>query len=231
MSDFAYRIDLDTKEIEKERGVIEEEDRARTSVRQCILNKMLPVLLPGSRAAKRLPIGKMEVDKQVREKRFVEFYEKWYHPENAVLMIVGDIEPNSIEKLIFKHFKGWPKKEKVPAHLPSGIKPYTKESAFVVTDKELTQASVGLTSIRSLKPMKNTGDYRREVISNIGQWIINKRLGDMSLKIGQGELPVSIGFFIWFFKCLYIHKCFSRWQSRELEIDARAVDKRSQKSS
>ena len=184
LSDFAYRLDLDTKEIDKERGVIEEEERARSSVRQRILNEIIPVVLPGSRAAKRLPIGKMDVIKTAPRERFVEFYEKWYHPENAVLMIVGDIKPEEIEALVVKHFSAWEQKKEIPKPLPTGIKPYTRESAYVVTDSELTQASIGVSCIKSLRPLKNTDDYRRQVITNLGEWIINKRLGDM-LKNGE----------------------------------------------
>ncbi|MCM8529581.1 MAG: insulinase family protein, partial [Lentisphaeraceae bacterium] len=186
LSDFAFRLDLDTSEIDKERGVIQEEDRARTSVRQRILNKMLPVLLPGSRAAERLPIGKMDVIQNAPRERFVEFYEKWYHPDNSVLMIVGDVNTEAIEKTLIKHFQAWPRKEKIPEHLPSGIKPYTKTSAFVVTDSELTDASVGLTSIRSLRKIENEADYKDELVSNLGEWIMNKRFSDM-LKAGKAS--------------------------------------------
>ena len=92
LSDFAYRLDLNITEIDKERGVILEEQRARTSVNQRILEKLLPELLPDSRVAKRLPIGKMDIVRKAERQRFLEFYYKWYHPHNAVLMVVGDIK-------------------------------------------------------------------------------------------------------------------------------------------
>jgi zinc protease len=186
MADFAYGLDLNLQEIDKERGVIQEENRARTSVRQRIMNTMLPVLLPGSRAAHRLPIGKMDIIQKATRENFVDFYEKWYHPENAVVMVVGDIKAAAVEKLLAKHFLGWKKKTQAPEHLPTGIKPYTKDNSYVVADAELTEASVSLTSIRSMRPIKTEGDYRRELIADLGQWVMNRRLGDL-VKSGQAS--------------------------------------------
>jgi zinc protease len=135
LSDFAFRLDLEIKEIDKERGVIQEEQRARTSVNQRIMEKMLPQLLPDSRTAQRLPIGNMAVIQKASRQRFVDFYEKWYHPENCVLIIVGDINAGAIEEMINKHFKDWKKKANAPKHLKSGIKPYLNSRSYVVADK------------------------------------------------------------------------------------------------
>ena len=186
LSDFAYRLDLLDSEIDKERGVIQEEERARSSVSQRILHKILPDLLPGSRVAQRLPIGKMEVIQTAPRERFVEFYKKWYHPENATLIIVGDINASEMQRLSVKHFKDWKKKKQVPKHLPSGISPYTSTNSLVVSDPELTSASVSLVSILPPQTIKTVGDYRKDLISSIGDWIMNRRLGKL-IKEGKAE--------------------------------------------
>lgn len=186
LSDFAYRLDLLESEIDKERGVIEEEERARSSVSQRILYKILPELLPGSRVAQRLPIGKMEIIKNAPKERFVEFYKKWYHPENATLIIVGDIKALDIQKLSIKHFKDWEKKKEVPKHLKSGISTSTVDSSLVVSDPELTSTSVSLVSILPPEKLETKMDYRQSLISNIGDWIMNRRLSKL-VKEGKAE--------------------------------------------
>lgn len=186
LSDFAFRLDLLETEIDKERGVIQEEERARSSVSQRILHKILPDLLPASRVAQRLPIGKMDVIQTAPKERFVEFYKKWYHPENATLIIVGDIKAEDMQRLSVKHFKDWKQKSTVPKHLPSGITPYTSSNSLVVSDPELTSASVSLVSILPPEEVKTAGDYRKELISDIGDWIMNRRFNKL-IKEGKAE--------------------------------------------
>ena len=186
LSDFAYRLDLLETEIDKERGVIEEEERARSSVRQRILYKILPELLPGSRVAERLPIGKMEVIKNAPRETFVDFYKKWYHPENAALIIVGDIKAEDMQKMSIKHFRDWKKKKNVPEHLKSGVSPSTSVSSLVVSDPELTSTSVSLVSILPPGKLETKMDYRRSLISNIGDWIMNRRFSKL-VKEGKAE--------------------------------------------
>jgi len=179
LSDFAFRLDLSIEEIDKERGVIEEEDRARSSVQQRILNKTLPVLLPDSRVAKRLPIGIIDIIKKAPRKSFVDFYKKWYHPENCTLLIVGDIRKEDVKALITKHFFDWQKKQLPPKHLKADISPYTTTRAFIVQDKELTGASISIGSISPALKMQTYGNYRKKIIDDIGTWIVNRRLRDM----------------------------------------------------
>jgi len=61
LADFAFRMSLLPDEINKERNVILEEARARKGVGQRINEKALPILLPGSRFAQRLPIELVQV--------------------------------------------------------------------------------------------------------------------------------------------------------------------------
>ena len=190
LSDFAYRLELSTTEIDKERGVIEEEERARSNVRQRILYQILPDLLPGSRVAQRLPIGKMDIVKNAPRERFVEFYEKWYHPENAALIIVGDIKAADMQKMAIKNFSGWKKKRVIPEPLKTGISPYTSSSSLVVSDPELTSTSVSLVSILPPKNVKTKGDYRDSLIANIGDWIMNRRFNKL-VKEGKAEFQFA----------------------------------------
>src|SRR4051812_16422058 len=74
LSDFGCRMSLQQAEIDKERGVILEEMRARKGAQQRIIDKLLPILAPGSRLAERMPIGKEEVIKGADRQRFADYY-------------------------------------------------------------------------------------------------------------------------------------------------------------
>src|SRR4029077_249450 len=61
LEDWAHGVTFDPVEIDKERGVIVEEWRLRRGAGARIQDRILPVLLNGSRYADRVPIGKMDV--------------------------------------------------------------------------------------------------------------------------------------------------------------------------
>ena len=61
LRDWSCGLTLDGKEIDKERGVIHEEWRLRSSASQRMLERNLETLYPGSKYGKRMPIGLMSV--------------------------------------------------------------------------------------------------------------------------------------------------------------------------
>jgi len=204
LSDYASRISFLPDEVENERKVVLEEARARKGARKRMLDKLLPILLPGSRVAERLPIGKEEVIETASVDHIKAYYTKWYRPDNAVLLVVGDVDTAVVEKLIPRHFGEWkPAPEPAPDADP-GIKPYTEVRAAVITDPEVTKSEVSLVSVRPLRKLATIGDFRRELVDDLGAWIMDRRLGDL---IREGRAPFqSAGISIYPFLnvCTYI---------------------------
>ena len=95
---------LGQAEIDKERGVILSEKLARDSVEERIMLDGYSFSLPDAKLAKRFPIGTEATIKSMNRDRFVDFYEKWYTPKRATLVIVGDVEIPLVEGLIKKLF-------------------------------------------------------------------------------------------------------------------------------
>ena len=184
MSDYAYRLTLPQEEIDRERPIILEEDRARAGARKRLIKKLLPELLPDSRVKDRLPIGITKTIKSVQRPDFVDYYTKWYHPENATVIVVGDVKTNEIHSLLKKHFGAWKKQENPAEPLATGIKPYTEDRAFVLTDPELSTAEIGVVNIRPMDEIKTVADFKRNLSAQLGIWIINKRFSD---KIAEGD--------------------------------------------
>jgi zinc protease len=187
LSDFAFKMTLATDEIEKERGVILEEARSRKGAQQRIIDKLLPILAPGSRLAERMPIGKEDVIKAADRQRFVDYYSKWYRPDNATVLVVGDIESvESVEKLITDQFAGWKTVANPAAPMPAGITPYTGVRAAVLTDPELTETDVSAVNIAPLQKVKTVSDFRERTLDALGSWIVNRRLSTL---VEKGTAP------------------------------------------
>ena len=98
--DWADGLLLEQEEIEKERGVIHEEWRLRTSASQRMLERDLPKLYPGSKYGHRMPIGLMEIIDNFERPFLQAYYEKWYRPDNQAIIVVGDVDVDQVEQKI-----------------------------------------------------------------------------------------------------------------------------------
>ena len=103
-ADVAGGLLLDPKEIDKERGIILSEKRARDSVGLRTAIAEMEFLVPDTRFPQRLPIGTEEVIRTADQARFRAFYDAWYRPERMCLVLVGDLEPKDVEPLVREIF-------------------------------------------------------------------------------------------------------------------------------
>ena len=142
LHDWADGLTLDPKEIDKERGVIHEEWRMRTSASSRIFERNLPALYPNSRYGHRYPIGLMSVVDNFKPAELRAYYEKWYRPDLQGIIIVGDIDVDKVEakvKEIFSPIK-MPANPAAYEHYPV---PDTNEPIYIIDkDKEQSQAVI-----------------------------------------------------------------------------------------
>ncbi len=186
MSDFACGLTLPSEELARERGVILEEFRARKGPDQRMLEKLLPVLLPGSRVAERLPIGKEEVVEKAEHDDLGGYYRTWYRPDDSALLVVGDVDPQETQGTIATAFQGWEAVPNPKADADAEVKPYAETRAAVITDPELTTASASVVAVRPLEKLLTVGDFRSRLVDNLGMLIVNRRLDEM---VQKGTAP------------------------------------------
>ena len=135
--DWADGLLLEQEEIEKERGVIHEEWRLRTSAQMRMLERDLPKLYPGSKYGYRMPIGLMEIIDNFERPFLQAYYEKWYRPDNQAIIVVGDVNVDQVEQKIKNLFS--------PIQLPENRALVTTEpvpdnnEAIFVIDKDKEQ--------------------------------------------------------------------------------------------
>ena len=177
MSDFAFRLLLTEEEIDRERGVIQEEEVARDSLRYRMMMKSLPLIFPGAHIAERMPIGDMDVVRTAPRQRFVDFYKKWYTPKNSTLMLVGDFDVKAAEELIKKNFSDWVQPEKIEEHAKPGVKEYTASRVEILKDKELTTSELTLYTIEpGVEVIDNEKNYKSLIEDQVVAYMVNQRL-------------------------------------------------------
>ena len=142
LHDWADGLLLEADEIQKERGVIHEEWRLRTSATMRMLERDLPQLYPGSKYGHRMPIGLMEIVDNFEPQVLRDYYEKWYRPDNQAVIVVGDFDVDKVEQKIKELFS--------PIKMPENATPVVAEAVpdnaepiFVVDkDKEMQYSIV-----------------------------------------------------------------------------------------
>ena len=137
-------------------------------------------------------IGFMEDLNAASESDYKRFYKTFYIPNNAVLVVAGDIQPKRAEELVRKYFADIPKGEKIKRN--KVVEPeMTQETRDVVHDKIQLPAVVQAYRI----PAYGTKDFYavdmlNRLLSNGNSSRLNKRVKDeqqKALYVGSFSLP------------------------------------------
>jgi len=107
MRETAGNLTLDDGAIDRERGVILGEERSRDTPDLHSYEKWADDAFAGQVYPTRLPIGKTDIIQTAKHDRFYDFYSNFYRPELATLIVVGDIDPDTIEGDIKAKFSDW----------------------------------------------------------------------------------------------------------------------------
>ena len=105
LSDDAGGLLLGEAEIDKERGVILSEKRARDSVGYRTFVARFEAMLGTTLLPRRVPIGVPDVITNAKRERFLDFWNTWYRPEKMAVVVVGDFpDAAAVEKMITTAF-------------------------------------------------------------------------------------------------------------------------------
>ena len=143
LHDWSHDLLLEGEEIDKERGVIQEEWRMRNNASQRMNERMMPVLMAGSKYSDCMPIGSMDIVMNFKHQALRDYYQKWYRPDLQGIVVVGDINVDEVEKKIKKVFADIPKPRKGAAERVYYPVPDNREVIFFSgTDKEIHSPNV-----------------------------------------------------------------------------------------
>ncbi len=101
--DWCDGILLEESEIDAERGVINEEWRARSDAGNRMYQAILPQIFKEYQY-QQMPIGKMEVVMNFKPETLRAYYKKWYRPDQQGIVIVGDFDADEMEKKVKELF-------------------------------------------------------------------------------------------------------------------------------
>ena len=183
LADWSSYATLDTAEINKERGIILEEERARGKNAQSrIQQKLYPILFNNSRYADRLPIGKTDILKTFKPEEIVKFYKDWYRPDLMAVVAVGDFDPEKVENLIKEKFSDLKKTKNAPKRIKYEIPPSAGTQTFQILDKEVPQSTFQMFAKLPKEKTTTQADYRTDIAESLYNQMISTRLQEASKK-------------------------------------------------
>jgi zinc protease len=180
LEDWAHNVSFDPVEIDKERGVILEEWRLGLGAAERIQNAQFPVLLKGSRYAERLPIGEPDIIQNASHDRLKQFYADWYRPDLMAVVAVGDFDPSIIEAQIRSHFSSIAEASS-PKPRPAYAVPDQPGTLYsVITDPEVTNTRIGVSTKMPARPMVTIGEYRQHMVERLFSDMLSARLDEIA---------------------------------------------------
>lgn len=193
MRETASELKIDPEAVNRERGIILSERRARDTYQLRSFIDQFAFQMPGMRVADRLPVGTEEVIRGAPAERIRDLYDRYYRPERATLVMVGDFDPAAIEAKIKTRFTDWKGRGPAGADPDIGTLDYARPS---VADDFVDPAINDAVTIAAFKPWVKKPDTKAkradDLAEGIGEAIVSRRLAKLAL---AEDSPILNGYF------------------------------------
>ncbi|HEY9219109.1 MAG TPA: insulinase family protein, partial [Phenylobacterium sp.] len=176
----AGNLTITGEAVNRERGVVLSEERARDTPNYRAYRTRLSFLLRGQRPPERMPIGKAEVLRSAPPARIADFYRRYYRPERAVLVAVGDFDVAQMEAKIRAKFGDW--RAEGPAGTDPDLGPIAQRraEAKLVVEPGLAE-SLEMVWVQPPDLEPDTLAHRQhDIVERLGFAVLNRRLSRIS---------------------------------------------------
>lgn len=191
LKDYAAGALLLEEEIDRERGIILAEKQERDSVSYRTFKSTFSFELPGSILPKRMPIGEEPVIETTDQKQLRQFYDRWYRPDNMVLIMVGDMDIQAAEKWITARFQSLEPRIPESLYAPKGIQWDSHEGIkpFYLFEPEAGNTQITIERIEYTDFAYETEDsLKLKMTRNLADNMLDHRLSRM---IQEGSVDFS----------------------------------------
>jgi zinc protease len=185
MRETAGRLLLDDGAIDRERGIIASEERSRDNPGFRVFKAFAGQALAGTQALPRLPIGDMKVIREAKRGLFLDLYKRYYTPQRALLVVVGDFEPATIEAEITRLFSDWVQPTEAAPDPSLGTLTPTPGNVKLFVEPQAA-SSVQLFNVKPFVNLPDTSATRRDaVLLSLAETIVSERLEKISRREGS----------------------------------------------
>ncbi|MGL6169695.1 MAG: insulinase family protein [Fusobacteriaceae bacterium] len=185
LKEWSSDISLEEKDVIDERNIILEEWRLTQGLTQRISDARRKNIFGDSKYSERFPIGTPESIKTTTNDELLNFYKKWYVPQNSAIIAVGDFKETDIEnyiKYFFSDLTVHENKSKIDKPFLIGD---TKDSYSIFRDSELVNSNFDISFLTNVEPTNNNSQLKEEVINLLWENILNSRIDILKKQINS----------------------------------------------
>ncbi len=186
LADFAFGMSLDAAEIGRQRAIILEEMRARLGAGSRAQEALLAALVPGSRLTGRHPLGTAASLRHVTEASLAAFYQRWYRPQLATLVVVGELEVERALAMAEAAFAPWQGGKPPPSAPDPGIAASRELRAVALRSADLTHLQASHRVVHTDSPPCSEAALANRWALRLAWWMFNRRL---THRLADGRLP------------------------------------------
>ena len=179
---------IDQAQVEAERGVVLDEWRgsAATSSGR-IFSALEDLFLSGSAYEDKDPIGSDEAIATTDAEPLRAFYDDWYRPDNAAVVVVGDIDTGTIEDGIVDRFGPIVARGTSPARPELVVEPSSDPQVSILADPDVAEGSAQVTLPLPVTAAESVeAEYQNSMLDSMAFDMIATRLGNDALR---GDAP------------------------------------------
>ena len=189
MREIASELTLDPAAIDRERGILLSEYRVRNSPQ---LRRQLDALgkqIPDERFGPSM-VGTPESLANITAAQLRAFYEGYYRPGKATLVMVGDFDVDAMEKEVRARFSDWkPRGKSLDSHVPAI--PATGEAKVAAFSDPAVPEIIQFDRVTPYSAPANTAaEQRRETLEAIASVALTNRLSAIGRK---PDSPIIFG--------------------------------------
>lgn len=177
LADYARGALLLEKEVDRERGIILAEKRTRDSAAARVSKKMLQHEFSGTRVADRDPIGTDQTLQAADSRLLRSFYDAWYRPENMIVVLVGDTDPDQAILSLRRHFSGLQAGKEQPRCFDAGRVRESGTDVFYLYEPDLGLTKIGIATVWNIEPQADTAAWEKTQLQNyVAASLLDNRL-------------------------------------------------------
>ncbi len=191
LKEWAFEISFLDKEIDKERGVVYEEWRVGRGSDARMRDKYFPVLFSGSRYAERMPIGDMNIVNNSSYSTIKQFYRDWYRPELMSVIVVGEVDTDSVKTQIEQLFGEYSNSPDSRSREEFPVPDNPEKLYSIVSDPEATRTTIQIIYKNDLVSEDSYEDYRTYIKNTLNNIMFSQRLKELT---NQSEPPYIYAF-------------------------------------
>ena len=194
MRETASELTFAPEAVDREREILVSERRLRDTAGLRNFRDLFDFRIPGTRYTERFPIGLDAVLREAPAERLKALYSRFYRPENATFVAVGDFDVAEMEAAIRERFASWQGSGEAGAIPAPGTVDFNRETAFDTFVDPTINESVAIYQLRPYTdPSDTVAERTRSQLRGLAEAMFDRRITRIANQEGSPILGGGFG--------------------------------------